>query len=70
MDQFCEKKQYNFLIYISSGFELNFMVAVDFTGKIFHMVEEFYFICVVFFFIFLVVFFLVLNVLADDLFML
>ena len=46
------------------------MVAVDFTGKIFHILEEFYFICVVFFFFFLVVFFLVLNVLADDLFML
>ena len=28
------------------------MVAVDFTGKIFHIVEVFYFICVVFFFFF------------------
>lgn len=27
-----EKVQYSFLDYISSGFELNFMVAVDFTG--------------------------------------
>lgn len=32
MDGFCEKMQYSFLDYISSGFELNFMVAVDFTG--------------------------------------
>ncbi|KAI6684710.1 hypothetical protein NL676_030623, partial [Syzygium grande] len=31
VDQFCEKEQYSFLDYISSGFELNFMVAVDFT---------------------------------------
>lgn len=27
-----EKVQYSFLDYISGGFELNFMVAVDFTG--------------------------------------
>lgn len=32
VDQFCEKVQYSFLDYISSGFELNFMVAIDFTG--------------------------------------
>lgn len=32
MDRFEEKVQYSFLDYISSGFELNFMVAVDFTG--------------------------------------
>lgn len=32
MDRFVEKVQYSFLDYISSGFELNFMVAVDFTG--------------------------------------
>ncbi|CAH8298120.1 unnamed protein product, partial [Eruca vesicaria subsp. sativa] len=29
---FVEKVQYSFLDYISSGFELNFMVAVDFTA--------------------------------------
>ncbi|KAM7279200.1 hypothetical protein ACFE04_006334 [Oxalis oulophora] len=33
VDQFVEKKQYSFLDYISSGFELNFMVAVDFTAS-------------------------------------
>jgi hypothetical protein len=33
VDRFLEKEQYSFLDYISSGFELNFMVAVDFTGK-------------------------------------
>lgn len=32
MDKFQEKVQHTFLDYISSGFELNFMVAVDFTG--------------------------------------
>ncbi|KAF3959786.1 hypothetical protein CMV_015430 [Castanea mollissima] len=33
VDQFCEKQQYSFLDYFSSGFELNFMVAVDFTAS-------------------------------------
>nr|XP_023879543.1 protein BONZAI 3-like isoform X2 [Quercus suber] len=33
VDQFCEKQQYSFLDYISSGFELNFMVAIDFTAS-------------------------------------
>ncbi|KAG6701552.1 hypothetical protein I3842_08G171000 [Carya illinoinensis] len=33
VDQFCEKEQYNFLDYVSCGFELNFMVAVDFTAS-------------------------------------
>ncbi|KAF3454392.1 hypothetical protein FNV43_RR04839 [Rhamnella rubrinervis] len=33
VDQFCEKDQFSFLDYISSGFELNFMVAVDFTAS-------------------------------------
>ncbi|KAI8027682.1 Protein BONZAI 3 [Camellia lanceoleosa] len=33
VDGFCEKKLYSFLDYISSGFELNFMVAVDFTAS-------------------------------------
>ena len=33
MDGYVEKQLYSFLDYISSGFELNFMVAVDFTGK-------------------------------------
>lgn len=32
VDRFCEKVQYSFLDYISTGFELNFMVAIDFTG--------------------------------------
>lgn len=32
VDKFIEKTQYSFLDYISSGFELNFMVAIDFTG--------------------------------------
>ena len=68
MDQFCEKQQYSFLDYISSGFELNFMVAVDFTGKLFHILELYSFILYVW--IFLVLFFLSLNVLADDLFIL
>ncbi|KAH9694195.1 protein bonzai 3 [Citrus sinensis] len=31
--KFVEKEQYSFLDYISSGFELNFMVAVDFTAS-------------------------------------
>ncbi|XP_030521094.1 protein BONZAI 3-like [Rhodamnia argentea] len=33
VDQFCEKQQHSFLDYISSGFELSFMVAVDFTAS-------------------------------------
>ena len=33
VDLFLEKEQYSFLDYVSSGFDLNFMVAVDFTGK-------------------------------------
>ncbi|CAE5959882.1 unnamed protein product [Arabidopsis arenosa] len=33
VDCFVEKFQYSFLDYISSGFELNFMVAVDFTAS-------------------------------------
>ncbi|GFZ02817.1 calcium-dependent phospholipid-binding Copine family protein [Actinidia rufa] len=32
-DGFCEKNLYSFLDYVSSGFELNFMVAVDFTAS-------------------------------------
>ncbi|KAK4596139.1 hypothetical protein RGQ29_014264 [Quercus rubra] len=34
MDQFCEKQQYSFLDYISSGSKLNFMVAIDFTDSL------------------------------------
>ncbi|KAK6125679.1 hypothetical protein DH2020_040571 [Rehmannia glutinosa] len=33
VDGFFEKQLYSFLDYISSGFELSFMVAVDFTGS-------------------------------------
>ncbi|KAL8477870.1 hypothetical protein ACS0TY_029960 [Phlomoides rotata] len=33
VDSFVEKQLYSFLDYISSGFELNFMVAVDFTAS-------------------------------------
>ncbi|KAI9160698.1 hypothetical protein LWI28_010777 [Acer negundo] len=33
VDKCIEKEQYTFLDYISSGFELNFMVAVDFTAS-------------------------------------
>ncbi|KAM5578294.1 protein BONZAI 3-like [Rosa sericea] len=33
VDYFCEKGQPSFIDYISSGFELNFMVAVDFTAS-------------------------------------
>ncbi|KAH9688635.1 protein BONZAI 3 [Citrus sinensis] len=33
IEKFVEKEQYSFLDYISSGFELNFMVAVDFTAS-------------------------------------
>ncbi|KAG1338572.1 Protein BONZAI 3 [Cocos nucifera] len=33
VDKFCEKVQYTFLDYISNGFELNFMVAIDFTAS-------------------------------------
>ncbi|KAL6324408.1 hypothetical protein AAG906_013012 [Vitis piasezkii] len=33
VDQFCEKPLYSFIDYVSSGFELNFMVAVDFTAS-------------------------------------
>lgn len=32
VDGFVEKQLYSFLDYISSGYELSFMVAVDFTG--------------------------------------
>ncbi|XP_026445081.1 protein BONZAI 3-like [Papaver somniferum] len=33
VDKFIQKTQYSFLDYISSGFELNFMVAIDFTAS-------------------------------------
>ncbi|KAK1318349.1 Protein BONZAI 3 [Acorus calamus] len=33
VDSFLEKTRYSFLDYISSGFELNFMVAIDFTAS-------------------------------------
>ncbi|XP_077240578.1 protein BONZAI 3-like isoform X2 [Tasmannia lanceolata] len=33
VDSFYEKVEYSFLDYISSGFELNFMVAIDFTAS-------------------------------------
>ncbi|KAI4364385.1 hypothetical protein MLD38_020482 [Melastoma candidum] len=33
VNQYSEKQQYTFLDYISSGFELNFMVAIDFTAS-------------------------------------
>ncbi|KAK6243492.1 hypothetical protein QUC31_009901 [Theobroma cacao] len=33
VDEFIEKVQFSFLDYISSGFELNFMVAIDFTAS-------------------------------------
>ncbi|WRX24772.1 C2 domain - like 10 [Theobroma cacao] len=33
VDQFIEKPRFSFLDYISSGFQLNFMVAVDFTSS-------------------------------------
>ncbi|OAY82000.1 Protein BONZAI 3, partial [Ananas comosus] len=33
VDKFVEKTLYSFLDYISSGFELNFMVAIDFTAS-------------------------------------
>ncbi|XP_022743809.1 uncharacterized protein LOC111294662 [Durio zibethinus] len=33
IDQFIEKEQFSFLDYVSSGFELNFMVAIDFTAS-------------------------------------
>jgi hypothetical protein len=33
VDKLQEKVQHTFLDYISSGFELNFMVAVDFTAS-------------------------------------
>lgn len=32
VDKFSESVQYTFLDYLAGGFELNFMVAVDFTG--------------------------------------
>ena len=32
LDKFTESVQYTFLDYLSGGFELNFMVAIDFTG--------------------------------------
>ena len=69
VDQFCEKQQYSFLDYISNGFELNFMVVVDFTGKLFHILEELHSF-ILYVWIFLVLFFLGLNVSADDLFIL
>lgn len=40
VDRFCEKVQYSFLDYISSGFELNFMVAIDFTGMFNLLMEK------------------------------
>ncbi|XP_042420560.1 protein BONZAI 3-like isoform X1 [Zingiber officinale] len=33
VDNFIEKSQFSFLDYISSGFQLNFMVAIDFTAS-------------------------------------
>ncbi|XP_047152446.1 protein BONZAI 3 isoform X2 [Vigna umbellata] len=34
VDQYCEKERFSFIDYISNGFELNFMVAVDFTDSL------------------------------------
>ena len=45
------------------------MVAVDFTGKLFHILEELYSF-ILYVWIFLVLLFLSLNVSADDLFIL
>ncbi|KAI5424220.1 protein BONZAI 3 isoform X1 [Lathyrus oleraceus] len=33
VDQYIEKEQFSFIDYISSGFDLNFMVAIDFTAS-------------------------------------
>ncbi|KAJ7973406.1 Protein BONZAI [Quillaja saponaria] len=33
VDHYCEKEQFSFLDYMASGFELNFMVSVDFTAS-------------------------------------
>ena len=33
LDKFSESVQYSFLDYLSAGFELNFMVAIDFTAS-------------------------------------
>jgi len=35
VEEFLESVQYTFLDYLAGGCELNFMVAIDFTGKIF-----------------------------------
>lgn len=32
VDKFTESVQHTFLDYLTGGFELNFMVAIDFTG--------------------------------------
>lgn len=32
VEKYAESVQYSFLDYLAGGFELNFMVAVDFTG--------------------------------------
>lgn len=37
MDKFNENIQYTFLDYLAEGFELNFMVAIDFTGICLHI---------------------------------
>lgn len=33
VQEYFESEQYTFLDYIANGYELNFMVAIDFTGK-------------------------------------
>lgn len=38
--EYVEKELFSFIDYISSGFELNFMVAVDFTGKKVYLILE------------------------------
>lgn len=37
MQGYVEKELFSFIDYISSGFELNFMVAVDYTGKLYFL---------------------------------
>ena len=40
MEKFTETVQHTFLEYLASGFELSFMVAIDFTGRSFKILSE------------------------------
>lgn len=42
MDKYSENVQHTFLDYLAGGYELNFMVAIDFTGMLLKSMNRFF----------------------------